>query len=406
MAEERFIFSQIIKKWLIYIAAAGLFLAIAGILLIALVHQPTEADAYGHNGPIWLDRLWTALWVNNIFFVGVAVIGVLFVAINYAAQSGWFVAFKRVPESFGEWLPIAAILSLVIFLAAQHTLFHWTHETDDPIILGKSEYLNVPFFIVRMLLYFGVWYWMYRKIRRNSLEEDLHGGIEYFYRARKFSVIFIVIFAITSSTASWDWIMSTDPHWFSTIFGWYVFSGWFVTGLVVITLVILGMKDFGYLSLVNANHIHDMGKYIFAFSIFWTYLWFSQYMLIYYSNIPEESLYYVERLRSPVYKPMFFINIVLNFLFPFLVLMTRESKRHGIFLKIVGVVLLIGHWVDSYLLVAPSTVGENGAIGLLEVGTFMIFGAAFLFVIFNSMAKAPLLSKNHPMLDESLHYHT
>jgi hypothetical protein len=406
MAEERFILTKNFKKLLVYIAAAGLFLAIAGILLIAFTHQPVAEGAYGHHGPVWLDRLWTALWTNNIYFIGISVTGVLFVAINYAAQSGWFVALKRVPEAFGDWLPIAGVLSLVIFLVAHHTLFHWTHDTTDPIILGKREYLNIPFFLVRMVVYFVVWYLMHRQIRKYSLEEDLHGGIVYFNTQRKYSVIFIVIFAITSSTASWDWLMSTDPHWFSTIYGWYVFAGWFVTGLVVSTLIIAALKDFGYLSLVNANHLHDMGKYIFAFSIFWTYLWFSQYMLIYYSNIPEESLYYVERLRSSVYKPMFFVNIILNFLFPLLVLMTRDSKRHGIFLKIVGVVLLIGHWVNVYLLIAPSTVGEHGAIGLLEVGTFMMFGAAFLFVIFNSMAKAPLVAKNHPMLDESLHYHT
>jgi hypothetical protein len=410
MAEERFIFSDIIKKWLLYVVAGGLFLAIAGILLIMFAHPAEEvaADGYGHHGPVWLDRLWTAIWVNNMFFIGISIIGVFFVAVNYAAQSGWFVAFKRIPEAFGQWLPIAGIITVIVFLipSAQHTLFHWTADTTDPIILGKRLYLNVPLFVARTILYFGLWYFLYLRIKRYSQEEDLHGGVLYWHKARKYSVIFIVIFAITSSMASWDWLMSTDPHWFSTIYGWYVFAGWFVIGLVTITLLMVGLKDFGYFPLVNANHLHDMGKYIFAFSIFWTYLWFSQYMLIYYADIPEESLYYVERLRSPVYKPMFFANIIVNFLFPFLVLMTRESKRHGIFLKIVGVVLLIGHWMNIYLLVAPSTVGDHGAIGLLELGIFLLFAAGFLFVIFNALAKAPLMAKNHPMLDESLHYHT
>ncbi len=405
MAEDKFIFTSTLKKWLIYLVAGGVLLIIAGILFIQLTPHGDAEHGAGH-GPIWIDRLWTAIWVNNIYFTGIAVIGVFFVAVNYAAQSGWFVAMKRVPEAFGDWLPYAGIITLAVFLIAGHTLFHWTHEGDDPIIEGKRLYLNQGFYIIRTILYFVIWYMMYRQIRKYSLEEDLHGGVAYWHKVRKYSVIFIILFAVTSSTASWDWMMSVDPHWFSTLFGWYLFSGWFVTGLVVMTLITLGLKDNGYLSLVNQNHIHDLGKYIFAFSIFWVYLWFSQYMLIYYSNIPEESLYYVERLRSPVYKPMFFANIILNFFFPFLVLMTRESKRHGIFLKIAGVLILVGHWVDFYLLVAPSTVGDNGAIGLLEIGVTMLFTSAFLFVVFNALTKASLVARNHPLLDESLHYHT
>lgn len=406
LQEEKFEFSRNIKKWLGYIAAAGLVLAVLGIVIISLGHHGGAEAEGAHHGPVWLQRVWTAIWVNNVYFTGIALIGVFFVALNYAAQAGWSVVIKRVPEAFGSWLPYAGVIALVVFLAAKGTLFHWTVENSDPIILGKKPYLNVGFFVVRMILYYGIWYLMYLRIRKRSLEEDTLGGVANWRRIRVYSVIFIVIFAITSSTSSWDWVMSTDPHWFSTLFGWYVFSSWFVAGLVSITLVLIGLKESGYLSAMGANHLHDMGKYIFAFSIFWMYLWFSQYMLIYYSNIPEEALHYYERLHSPVYGPMFYVNIILNFFFPFIVLMTRDSKRHGIFLKIAGVVLLIGHWIDFYLQIAPPIVGQDGGIGFLELGLTLIFGSAFLFVIFGSMARAPLVARKHPMLEESMHYHT
>jgi len=404
IVEERFEFSRDIKKWLFYLVATGLALAVLGSVIVGVGHHGDVESA--HHSPVWLQRLWTAIWVNSVYFTGIAVIGVFFVAFNYASQAGWSAAIKRIPEAFGSWLLYAGIIALVVFLVAKGSLFHWTVEESDPIILGKRPYLNTGFFVARLILYYGLWYMMYRAIRKRSLEEDTLGGAESWRKIRFYSVIFIVVFAVTSSTSAWDWVMSTDPHWFSTLFGWYVFSSWFVAGLVAIALMLVWLKESGYLAPVNANHFHDMGKYIFAFSIFWMYLWFSQYLLIYYSNIPEEALHYYERLHSPVYGPMFYVNIILNFFFPFLVLMTRDSKRHGIFLKIAGVVLLIGHWIDFYLQIAPPVVGQHGGIGFLEAGVTMIFAAAFLFVVLGSLSKAPLIARKHPMLEESLHYHT
>jgi hypothetical protein len=189
------------------------------------------------------------------------------------------------------------------------------------------------------------------------------------------------------------------------MFGWYVFASWFVSGLAAITLVVVFLKEAGYLKVVNANHIHDLGKFVFAFSIFWTYIWFSQFLLIYYANIPEETFYFVERWKSDHYAPYFFINLILNFFFPFLMLMTRDAKRHIIFLKIVCFAVLFGHWIDFYLMVTPGTLKDNGGFGFLEIGLIMIYGSAFLFVVLSSLAKHPLIAKNHPMLEESLHHH-
>jgi hypothetical protein len=189
------------------------------------------------------------------------------------------------------------------------------------------------------------------------------------------------------------------------LFGWYVFASWFVAGLSAITLFTLFLKDKGYLGMVNQNHIHDMGKFVFAFSIFWTYIWFSQFLLIYYANIPEESVYFIERLSSDVYGSFIFVNIALNFVLPFFVLMTRDSKRHGVFLKLVCTLILFGHWIDFFLMVQPGTLGHNGGFGLMEIGLLLIYASAFVLVVLTNLAKGNLIAKNHPMLEESLHHH-
>ncbi len=389
-------------------------------------HATAGHDDHGgeeHHGSSTLHkRIVANVWINNMFFFGIAIIGVFFLALQYAAQAGWSATIKRVPEAFGAWLPFAAITIIASYFLFKGDIFHWTH-TDlyeeggshfDPIINGKKGFFFFPlaetpgipvFFLVRMFAYFGIWIGMFYLIRQASLKEDLEGGTSYWWKMRKYSAIFLVLFAVTSSTAAWDWIMSIDTHWFSTMFGWYVFASWFVTGLSVITLIVVLLKENGYLKMVTANHLHDLGKFIFAFSIFWTYIWISQFLLIYYANIPEETIYFVERWKTDTYAPFFFINLILNFFFPFLVLMTRDSKRHMIFLKIVCVIVIIGHWIDFYLMIMPGVVGQENSFGLIEIGLPLVYGAAFLFVVLRSLSKAKLVAVNHPMLQESLHHH-
>ena len=420
--EEHFNFSSAIKKSLFIIGGIGLVLLIIGVIMLLFGGGGHEAEAghaaageAGHAEFHWYQRLFANLWINNVYFTGIAIVGVFFVAFQYAAQAGWSAGLKRVPEAFGAWLPYAGVLMLVVFLLGNHSLFHWTHdylydESDpelyDPILAGKRAYLNIPFYLIRMVVYFGLWFWMWRLIRRESLAEDINGGTKHYHKMVKYSTIFIIIFAVTSSTSAWDWVLSIDPHWFSTMIGWYVFASWFVAGLAAITLMVVRLRESGYLMNIGSEHLHDLGKFVFAFSIFWTYIWFSQFMLIYYANIPEETVYFVERLSSEYYRPIFFMILVLNFFLPFLVLMTRNAKRLTIFLKVVCSIILVGHWFDFYLMVTPGTLWENGGFGLLEIGTTMVYLAGFLFVVFGSLAKAPLVAKNHPMLQESIHHHT
>jgi hypothetical protein len=379
-------------------------------------HEATEDH---HETAPWLKRLYANLWINNVYFTGLAIIGLFFIAIQYAAQAGWSAGMKRVPLAMAGWLPIAGVLMLVSWFLVKYDVFHWTHDylyegpQTDGILLGKSSLWFWPldpgsfpvFYLVRMILFFALWYMFYIWIKREMLEEDLDGKVSHWFKARKYSAIFLVIFAVSSSVAAWDWVMSIDPHWFSTMFGWYMFASWWVNGLAAITLIVVVLKQNGYLKIVNANHLHDIGKFIFGFSIFWTYLWFSQFLLIYYANIPEETVYFIERLESSQYRWVFYLNLILNFFLPFLLLMTRDAKRHMAFLKLVCPIVLVGHWFDFYLMVTPGVMREDGTFGFIEIGMLMIFVAAFLYVTLTNLAKVPLYGKNHPMLQESLNHH-
>jgi len=419
--DQRFDFTASIKKSILTVLVIGAVLLGIGVIMVMTGGHHEEGAEAGTHAFHWYERLYASIWVNNVFFTGIAIIGVFFFAIQFAAQAGWSAPILRVMLSLGSWLPIAGVLMLATFFVANHDLFHWTHsylfDKNDPqydkIIDGKGAFFFWPmekgtfpvFYIARMVIFFGFWVFFFNKFKQISAQEDQLGGSNHWYKMRSWSAFFLIFFAVSSSMSAWDWVMSIDTHWFSTLFGWYVFASWFVSGLSAITLIVLFLKGKGYLEMVNENHVHDLGKFVFGFSIFWTYLWFSQFLLIYYANIPEETVYFVERLESDIYGPFVFVNLGLNFFLPFLVLMTRDAKRHGVFLKLVCTILLVGHWIDFTLMVQPGTLGHNGGIGLLEVGMFLVYGSAATFVVLGALAKRNLIAKNHPMLEESYNHH-
>jgi len=415
MMIEKFSYTSKVKKSIIFIALLGICMLFLGILMASQSTHDLSMDSHSHSHNVfhWTKRLWANLWINNVFFTGVSIIGVFFVALQYVTRSGWSAGLKRVPEAFGYWLPIGGLIMLATFLIASHELFHWTHsylydiesELYDPIIVGKKPYLNYFFYLFRMGLYFTVWTSFFFIIRKQSLQEDIKGGLTYYRKKVKYSAFFIIFFAITSSTSAWDWILSIDTHWFSTMLGWYVFASWHVSGLCFITLFIIFLKDNGYLKNINENHLHDLGKCVFGFSVFWTYIWFSQFMLIYYANIPEETIYFVERLQTENYFALFFVNLIVNFAFPFIGLMARDAKRYPIFLKLVCCVLICGHWLDFYLMVTPGVLAEHGELGMMEIGSMLLYLSAFLHVVLTQLSKSPLVAINHPLINESIHHH-
>ena len=308
---------------------------------------------------------------------------------------------SRVAESFAYFLPVVFLLTIGLFFGI-HSLYEWSHAdvvANDPILKSKSAYLNSPSFIFRCVLFFVIWMFFGWAIQRFS-GKSLH-------KATIFSVLFLVAFAYTYSLFSVDLIMSLEPHWFSTIFGVYTFSGLFVNALAVLTLLLILVQKHGYLTReINENHYHDLGKLLFGFSTFWAYIWFSQYLLIWYSNIPEETMYYYLR-EHYTWDWLFYANLIINWLVPFFALMTRESKRKQFVLIRVCIVLLVGRWLDIYLMVAPPIYKHahvtNPYIGWNEIIIALGFGALFILVVERALKRRSLLDNDDPYLKEGIH---
>lgn len=356
-------------------------------------------------------RTWAALLQNDFYFTAMALAGTFFVAFQYVAQAGWAVGIKRVPEAMGGFLKFGMAGMIVIFLLGHHDLYHWTHAElydkaspeYDHILAGKQGFLNIPFFVIRLVAYAAIWIGFTMMLRKHSLLEDKEGGLEHYKRSITLSAIFIVLFAITSSTSAWDFLMSIDAHWFSTLFGWYTFAGLFVSGLAMMAMFILYLRGRGYMNHITENHLHDVGKFMFAFSVFWTYLWFSQFMLIWYANLPEEVVYY--QLRWEQFRTLWVANLLINFCAPFLILMTRDAKRQTAILWVGGAVIILGHWLDVFMMVTPGIMGKDWHLGFVELGTMVGFLGLFIWSTLSELSKATLVPKNHPMLQESLHHH-
>ena len=366
-----------------------------------------------HHGEHLLHQLqnkpWAALYVAAFFFMMISLGTLAFYAINRAAQAGWSPALFRVMEGItGYLLPGAMIVFVILFLSGMHLnhLFIWMDPevvAHDKLIKGKVSFLNVPDFLIRALIYIGGWTTYRYFSRKFSLAQDQATDASNHKKNFRISAGFLVFFIVTESMMSWDWVMSIDPHWFSTLFGWYVFASMFVSGVTAIALITIYLKSNGYLEKVNDSHIHDLGKFMFGISIFWTYLWFSQFMLIWYSNIPEEVTYFITRIED--YNLPFFGMLVMNFIFPLLILMNSDYKRINYFIVMAGIVIILGHYIDVFNMIMPSAVGDQWFIGLAEIGGFLFFLGLFIFVVFKEISKAPLYAAGDPLMGESERFH-
>ncbi|MDC0478571.1 quinol:cytochrome C oxidoreductase, partial [Flavobacteriaceae bacterium] len=352
------------------------------------------------------NRPYAALYVAAFFFMMIALGVLAFYAIQYASQAGWSPVLYRVMEAITYYLLPGALIVLLIAIIGDKHIFIWMDPevvAHDEIIQGKSSWLNKPWFIVRALIFIGGWS-LYRYFSRKfSLAQDNDSGNKYFKLNFRISAAFLVFFIYTESMMSWDWIMSVDPHWFSTLFGWYLLASMLVSGITVIALITIYLKSKGHLDVVNDSHLHDLAKFMFGFSVFWTYLWFSQFMLIWYANIPEEVTYYITRIED--YTIPFFGMIIMNFIFPFLVLINSDYKRIPWFIVMAGIVILIGHYVDVFNMIMPATVIDRWYFGLPEISALALFSGLFLLIVFYSLSKAPLLVKGNPYIKESENFH-
>jgi hypothetical protein len=355
------------------------------------------------------NRPWAAVYVAAFFFFMIALGVLAFNAIQRAAQAGWSPLLFRVMEGITSYLvPGGIIMFILLVCSVAHLnhLFVWMDPevvAHDELLQGKSGFLNGTFFLIRAAIFLGGWIFYREYSRKLSLAQDEANDDSNFLKNFRLSAGFLVFYLVTESMMSWDWIMSVDPHWFSTLFGWYIFASMFVSGITVIAMVTIYLKSKGLLQDVNDSHIHDLAKFMFGISIFWTYLWFSQFMLIWYSNIPEEVTYYITRIAD--FKLPFFGMIVMNFLFPVLILVNSDFKRLNWFVLMAGVVILAGHYLDIFNAIMPSTVGDQWFIGIPEIGSILFFAGIFIFWIFRALSKAPLQPKRNPFIEESKHFH-
>lgn len=360
------------------------------------------------------NKPWAALYVACIFFMLISLGALAFYAIQQVAQAGWSPVLFRVMQGITSYLlPGSVIFFIILLLSGMHFnhLFVWMKEgvtevgnpNYDHLIAGKSGYLNFPFWIIRAGLFLLVWNLYRYYSRKNCLAQDESNDNTFYKKNFKMSAAFLVFFIVSESIMSWDWIMSVDPHWFSTLFGWYVFASFFVSGITTISMVTLYLKSNGYLENVNSSHIHDLSKFMFGISVFWTYLWFSQFMLIWYSNIPEEVTYFKTRIEH--FNLPFFGAVVMNFIFPFLVLINTDFKRITWIIVMAGIVILLGHYVDFFNMIMPATVGDQWFIGIPEISSIAFFLGLFIFTVFNALTKVPLTPKRNPFIEESKHFH-
>ncbi len=472
MSSNKFEFTSKQKQTFLALIIAGVVLAVIGMV--------TGAG---------MDRFWSNFLLDTIFFLGISLLAIFFLAAHQIAIAGWHLTIKRVPEAMTQFAKYGAVCMLIVIIGVwggYHHLYHWNndfivkehvtqseldayvtehegesheghnkdygrtwqkfqynqpaeqsheegnssmHETEhvnvtpvsnetsasgeeiknpfyDKLIDGKSSYLNKYAWTLRALIYITLWLVIAHQLRKFSLQEDLDsaGNTKWYMKSKTWAAFFLIIWAVSSSMMAWDWVMSLDPHWYSTLFGWYNFISLWVASICTTILILLYLKRKGYMAQVNENHLHNLGLYAFGFSVFWTYLWFSQFMLYWYGNIPEETRWFLDRARTD-YRPLFYANLFLNFFLPFLVLLRRDAKRNFTVLAIVASCLILSHWLDFFMMIMPATVGEGWGLGVLELGMFLTFAGFFLYIVFSELAKASLIPEKHPFYKESLDHH-
>ncbi len=404
---EQFVIPQRYRMWSFALMAVG----IVSVILLYVTHGASNDE---HERA----RFWASLLQNSVFFLLVVNAAMFFICATVLAWGGWPISFRRVPEAISSVVPVIGVICAAILLAivfgGDHAIYHWTdteHVKHDKILSWKSGFLNKNFFTVWTLLTIFLWWFLGKKMRDFSRSTDkgpigVEEGKKFIWKNTVWAALFLIVFALTvMSTIPWLWLMSIDAHWYSTMYSWYTFASTFVSGMALIALFVIYLKNKGYLEYTTEEHLHDLGKFMFAFSVFWTYLWFSQYMLIWYSNQPEETKYFEPRVEG-AYRGIFFLNIIINFIAPLLLLMKRGAKRNYTTVTVLAVLIIFGHWLDFFQMVHPGPSGDHVPMMLYDLGVGLGFVGLIMFITARTLAKNPLVPKNHPFFKESVIHHT
>jgi hypothetical protein len=317
------------------------------------------------NDPLHM-KFWGNWLHNAVFFTGISVVAMFFMCAQIVAFSGWNAMVRRLWEAQSQFVIVGLVLFIPMIIGLfghSHHLYHWNVEgiadpaspNFDKIIAGKSAFVNKYFYTFATIIILGSYYAFARKVRQHSIEQDTVGTGEFkqYKRIRTLAAIYLPVFGFTSIVLTWQWMMSLDAHWYSTMYGWYSWASLFLAMISFTILLTIWLKSKGYLEQITGDHLHDLGKYMFGLTVFWTYLWFDQYMLIWYANIGEETIYFKERWYQ--YPLLHAGNLVVNFVLPFLILMRNDNKRKYGTLVFIGILVFLGHWWDYYQMIKPST---------------------------------------------------
>ena len=351
------------------------------------------------------QRTWANYLLNNFYFLQLAIGGAFFLGLQAITQAGWSAGFRRIPEAMMMYLPLAGILCLFLFFG-MHYLYSWTRPevvAASEVIKSKTMYLNIPFFFLRMVLFFSAWILLTRVIRKASLREDEAGGLEQFHKIEWYSKILIFVLALSFSLIGFDLLMSIDAKWFSTIYALKNFIAAFLHGSATIFIIVFLLNRRGYFEFLNVSHVHDFARYLFIVSIFYGYFWFSQFILIWYGNIPEETIYYAKRWTTE-WQPIWAVDIIINWVIPFFVLLPVNTSRNKWIVFAVAVLLAVGQWVDLYVEIFPGSV-IHPTFGIIEIGSYLGFTGLFALFVGYILSKAALVAKNHPLIEESYSHH-
>ena len=364
----------------------------------------------------WTTEIWSNLLVAGYFFTMISLCALFWYTIQYAANAGWSVTIKRVPEAMFTFIPVAFVVVLIALAFGKDDIYHWAHYEHlglkpgdvgyDAILAGKSAFLNTKMLFIFPTVLIVLWYFFGTRLRALSLKEDngAKGDVTYFKKSIRFSAAFLVTFGFLISVLAWLFMMSVDAHWYSTIFGVYNFATHWVSSIAFIAVFVIYLKSQGHLALVNKEHQHDLGKFMFAFTVFWAYIWLFQYLLIWYAHIPEEMMYY--QIRYENYKSFFLGNFILNFAIPFLFLLMRKAKRSKWVFPVIGSIMIVGHYFDVWFMIMPGIFGPGASIGLFDIGVFLFFAGLFIYWTLNQLQKRGLVAMNHPFIEESVYHDT
>jgi hypothetical protein len=388
MPTVRFRLSETLRKRLLVLVVAGLAITVVGLFIAPARTLPS-------------------ILLANYYLLSLGLAGVMFIALLYVSHAGWATVIRRVPEAMTSVLPVSALV-MVALLFGVHSLYEWSHESvvaKDHLLQAKSGWLNMSFFSVRTVVYLALWLAFAFAIVKTSQRQDADGGLRWTLKNRKLSAAFIIVFALTFTVASMDWIMSLEPHWFSTIFGIYNFCGLFLNGLATMTVLVILLRRWGpFERIVSESHLHELGKLVFAFSTFWMYIWFSQYILIWYANIPEEVRYYTMRERGG-WQILTVLNVAFNWFIPFITLLPIWTKKSDGVLLRVCILIMIAHWVDLFWMILPPFMPETPAVFLWEIGPMAAAVAGFFLLTLRALASGNLVPMRDPYLVESLAQH-